>query len=1177
MRTYILAIVVGLLSLNGILAQSPSQDQNYIMNITYRNGYLEGQETNATNSEKIATIQYLDGLGRAIQTVGVRAGGSSQDMITHIMYDAVGRQTKEYLPYAATTNSGAYRTNALSATNSFYDASKYEADFPGMTTSTINPYSEKFFESSPLDRVWEQTAPGKSWKVGTVIDSEGHSDGHSIKFGYNTNSGTEVKYYIASTVMPGDVFIPSLVLSGSYGAGELNKSVTKDENWKKTQTYLNDHTTEEFKDKQGRVVLKRTYVSNAKYDTYYVYDGFGNLTYVLPPKAEANTDKPNTTELNELCYQYKYDVRNRLVEKKIPGKDWEYIVYDNLDRPVLTQDGMRRMANNTSLSTDEWLFTKYDALGRVAYTGIYSSNSTRSSLQTTFSNKTAAQNYETKVTSGTGYWGTYYTNGDFPSSNISILTINYYDDYNFNRAGTGTSVTAYGVSSVANPRGLQTGSRVRILGEDLFITSVNYYDGKGRPFYTFSFDDYLNTTDIVENNLDFTGKPIETKTTHKRTGKTDIVTIDLFTYDHMDRPVQQTQAINGDTTPEVIVNNTYDELGQLITKGVGGSTSQNRLQTVNYTYNVRGWLKGINNTGGSNSTISLGTGDLFGFQINYDNPSSGTALYNGNISQTYWKTANLDNSVKNYKYTYDALNRITSATDNTGNYNLTSIAYDKNGNIEALSRKGHTAMSGSTVTAYGVMDNLVYTYETNSNKLKKVLDNANDSYGFNDGADQVTEYTYDMNANMLTDANKGISNVIYNHLNLPTTVTINGQNISYIYDALGVKLRKTVNSTTTDYAGNYIYTNGVLEFFNTPEGYVYPVNSSNYSSGFNYVYQYKDHLGNIRLSYSDGNGNGSIQSGSTYTEIIKENNYYPFGLTHKGYNEGGNTAIGNTAALRWRYNNKELQDEDINGKTLDWYDFGARNYDATLGRWMNIDPLAEKMRRHSPYNYVFNNPIYWIDPDGMGATDDYFNKQGKYLGSDNANTDNVRVIEQKTWDDNKTVNDEGIESINHKIGNENSVAFSESDLQTQEQLNVYQHYNPTDLTLKPNFNAEKGGAEFRVSEIGDKYMEIYTEGNKKGTKIADDANAIKSKFVHEKNHYETYKKSGYEVISNPSNLNSLEQMAVRAQINDPTFAKTSEAFQKDQLKYGRKFGLIPVNTRIIGVKLNDLNIKPIKL
>ncbi|MBD1261973.1 hypothetical protein HZY62_15325, partial [Maribacter polysiphoniae] len=208
------------------------------------------------------------------------------------------------------------------------------------------------------------------------------------------------------------------------------------------------------------------------------------------------------------------------------------------------------------------------------------------------------------------------------------------------------------------------------------------------------------------------------------------------------------------------------------------------------------------------------------------------------------------------------------------------------------------------------------------------------------------------NGNMKTDANKGITGITYNHLNLPTQVTLNSGNISYIYDATGVKLKKTVSTgTTTEYAGNYIYEGGVLQFFNHTEGYVEPNGSS-----WDYVYQYKDHLGNIRLSYSDDNNNGSIAT----NEIREENNYYPFGLEHKGYNN-----VINGTEHPYTYNGKEKQEE----LGLNWMDYGARNYDAALGRWMNIDNLAEQYKTSSPYHYAGNNPVLNYDIDGNEFTD----------------------------------------------------------------------------------------------------------------------------------------------------------------------------------------------------------------
>ncbi|WP_159290503.1 RHS repeat domain-containing protein [Tenacibaculum maritimum] len=258
--------------------------------------------------------------------------------------------------------------------------------------------------------------------------------------------------------------------------------------------------------------------------------------------------------------------------------------------------------------------------------------------------------------------------------------------------------------------------------------------------------------------------------------------------------------------------------------------------------------------------------------------------------------------------------------------------------------------------------------------VKKAVDSGNDSYGFKEVLNVDNGYTYDVNGNMTKDLNKGITNISYNHLNLPTKIHFrNGGSIDYKYDARGVKLEKEAGGeygdpSSTQYAGNYIYKKNPgrvaqlkLAFFNHPEGYVSPKNASDISQGVKYVYQYKDHLGNVRLSYTDNNNDGVI---TPSTEIIEESNYYPFGLKHKGYNNITNS-LGNSVAQKFGYNGKELNEE----LGLQWHDFGARNYDASLGRWMNLDPLAEQMRRHSPYNYTFNNRIFFIDSDGMAPQD----------------------------------------------------------------------------------------------------------------------------------------------------------------------------------------------------------------
>ena len=325
---------------------------------------------------------------------------------------------------------------------------------------------------------------------------------------------------------------------------------------------------------------------------------------------------------------------------------------------------------------------------------------------------------------------------------------------------------------------------------------------------------------------------------------------------------------------------------------------------------------------------------------------------------------------KRYRYYYDSLNRITIATDNTNNYSLGSttnpVTYDKNGNIMSLYRKGHTNVGA---TNFGVMDDLTYSYD-NGNKLMKVADAAPiDQFGFKDDAvgtadDDEDDYSYDHNGNLLTDTNKGITSVLYNHLNMPTEIKFNNSDtkkINYTYDATGVKLRKVVNDggaiTTLDYAGNgAVYENNTLQFIPHPEGYITPDGSG----GFDYIYQYLDHLGSIRLSYTDADGNGTISQ----SEIIQENNYYAFGLKHKGYN---NVITSTNPAQDFKYNGKELQDE----LDLNWYDLGARNYDHSLGRFMNIDPKAEQYSFQSTYAFANNNSIYYVDINGEGVDTDY--------------------------------------------------------------------------------------------------------------------------------------------------------------------------------------------------------------
>ncbi len=524
-----------------------------------------------------------------------------KDIVSHIQYDNLGRMSKEYLPVTNGSGNANIRTENMATATQDYYGRKYAKDFAGVTLlSEINAYSEKTFDNSPLNRVTEQAAPGTDWKLG---------NGHEIKFDYDVNVAKEVKVYEVTTSFANNTYSPTLQGGTTYYAeGALSKAVTKDENWKVGQTYANDHTTEEFKNKSGQVLLKRTYNQNQKHDTYYVYDDLGNLTYVLPPKMDATTSSLAiiNSKLNDLGYQYVYDYRNRLVEKKIPGKGWEYIVYDKLDRPVLTQDANLKIQN-------KWLFTKYDQLGRSVYTGMYNGGTRdRVALQNianTYTNNTHARLYELRTTANL-YNGTsvYYSNKGFPSSSgLDIFTINYYDSYVDIPSGFTAPTSVYGQAITTNTKGLATVTKTRVLGTTSWITTVSYYDKKARPIYVYSKNSYLQTTDIVESKLDdFTGKVLETKTTHKKTGKADIITVDRFEYDHMDRLISQNQEINNQISERIVKNN-YDDMGQLESKILGNGTKAGYKDVTSGLSVVDNKITKTGSTGWSHGLATQGT------------------------------------------------------------------------------------------------------------------------------------------------------------------------------------------------------------------------------------------------------------------------------------------------------------------------------------------------------------------------------------------------------------------------------------------------------------------------------------------------------------------------------------------------------------------------------------------
>ena len=505
------------------------------------------------------------------------------------------------------------------------------------------------------------------------------------------------------------------------------------------------------------------------------------------------------------------------------------------------------------------------------------------------------------------------------TSGTNVLVQHFYDSYAF-RSQAGFNNSNFPDDASGNGKGALTASVATVLGSSNKIYTAYYYDIKGRVAKTVQ-SNLLGGYDVTATIYTFTDKPATVTHTHTASGKPTRTEMYTYSYNHADRLLKVEHTLGG--TKITLADYAYDNLGRLQSKSLHGSAT-NKLT---YAYNVRGWLTGIS---GSKFTQNL-----------YYNTGTGTAKYNGSISSMTWKAGN-ESTIRGYKFTYDGLSRLMNATygetaginTNTNRFSENVTAYDKNGNIKTLQRYGQTAASG-----YGLIDNLTFTL--GGNLLNRVDDAAAASaYGggfeFKDGVKQANEYTYDSNGNLTKDLNKGISTITYNVLNLPNMVTFSdGSTIAYTYGADGTKL-KTVHktgstTTTTDYCGNVVYENDVQKLLLTDEGYV------TLSDG-KYHYYLKDHQGNNRVVIN--------QSGT----VEEANHYYPFG--------GVFASSGNVQP--YKYNGKEYDSK----KGLNWYDYGARHYDAVLGRFTTNDRFAEKYYSMSPYQYGANSPVGNIDVNG---------------------------------------------------------------------------------------------------------------------------------------------------------------------------------------------------------------------
>lgn len=842
--------------------------------------------TNASGTTWLDHYDYDNGLGQVYQQVDVGITPQGNSLVTLHEYDDQRRPWRTWLP---THMSGSGVQNSSSV----------------MTTAQTEhqdtrPYTESFYEQSPIEWKSEEYRPGAAW----------HQAGKKLSFRRFLCGNASQEGGILSHPV---VFDDTGYLSDPFMEWMTEESV--DEDGLRTLT---------LKDREGRVCAVRRISQGENLTTYYTYDDFGNLRFVLPPESTAHFEYemelyPTDDVMLRYGYEYRYDNRHNCIYKRLPGCDPVYYVYDKAGRCIFTQDGVQR-GNSSNL----WSFSIPDAFGRTVLTGecSYSGNYSTEPLFNTVVKAT-------RTTTG----GTYgYTVSGIQLSNAVVHTVSYYDDYSFIGTNNIPSTLSYatppdndcGTQGLASPRGLLTGTvtaRLTPAGVSGYDCSALYYDDRGRVIQPRSTN-HLGGYDCVYTGYDFTDHVVKECHTHQGNNNTVTTETVTSTYDHAGRLLTKTHRLDNGSIVTLLANE-YDELGRLAHSTRNGSTT---LKT-DYAYNVRSWTTSIESP-------------LFKEYLYYNTSHNGsTAQYGGNISAMDWQTGSL---LRGYTFQYDSFSRLTQASykegGNASTKYGTAYSYDRMGNMLTMERSGRQDNGN-----YGLIDDVTLTYD--GNQLVKADDDATDptyagAFNFVDGADEDTEYEYDENGNMTKDLNKNISSIQYNSLNLPTSITYSdGRSAAYIYDAAGRKLRTSYKTSPvstevpTDYCGNMIYENNVLKQILVDGGYVT-------FSGSTPVYHFylKDHLGNNRIVAS---ASGTVE---------QENHYYPFG--------GLMAESTNGDTQRFKYNGKEL--DRMHG--LDWYDYGARHYDAT--RFTTMDRMAEKYYDISPYAYCADNPINAIDING---------------------------------------------------------------------------------------------------------------------------------------------------------------------------------------------------------------------
>ena len=937
------------------------------------------EETVIDASKSVNTRSYFDGFGNRTGAVTADKAWNSA-IATLDVYDAAGRLTRSYTPRPAATPYDVSSTASPSG-----DAVSY-------STITYSGCGDSRPLSSTIAGEEYSGHPSRS----RHLFNRGHSGG--------VESALSCRHY-----RPG-ASSGSVTLAGYYPEGSLSVEESTDGDGRRALT---------FTDFRGRLILTRSLLDSGndlgpvkpdrRIDTYNVYDDAGNMVFVVTPSAAADmatvgsswSVNDGDTSPGGQCFSYRYDNRMRLRSKKSPGAAEVKYWYDATGVQVLSQDGRLRSAGKC-------FFALNDSSGRPAVSG-----------ECVFSDALAAE-VEGRHVVATRSTAKGNLNGYMPGISIDspdILTSLYYDDYSFMSLSIFSRLSRkIGSRTMPShktlPVGLPTAKWTKVLAatsiillpytpspllalppaegftadqtDSIYIannglldstSSALYYDTRDRLIASASAD-HTGGLCLDAYTYNDGGMPITKRFTRWPLSTRDEVEDHSYTYDYDGLGRLSSLTLTRGDSVYNVSSNTYDNIGRLSRSTRGNGCG------ISYTYKTAGALSSVTAANAAGNTT-------FSQSLQY--ATGNTPSYSGNVGSIDWQGD--DKVCRRYGFSYDGAARLVSAAYSepagrpsscpaSGQCSYsTSYTYGPDSRPLSVRRRGVRTIAFSNdiaVPNFGEVDNLTFSYK--GTRLTKIYDAAENivytgAADFNDGADEATEYTYDEDGRLTSDANKGITSIRYNSIGLPSEIKFSdGTSVLNCYSADGALLqrahkeplqiaipmanipiivtpiRQRYKKITEDHVGPLTFTANSQTYaatvrrpsrIDTPEGFI---------SSDRMHYYVKDDQGNVR-QVTDADG-----------AVVQDNHYYPYGMLMGESSNIIADARGycDLSFNPYLYGSKEY----ITTAGANILDFTARIYDPSTLLFQTQDPLLYKFHPFNAYSYCGGDPVNRVDPDG---------------------------------------------------------------------------------------------------------------------------------------------------------------------------------------------------------------------